>query len=564
MTVFSAPDTVPGGLEGALARADRAWRAEEYPAATTLYQAIVERDSSAPTIAIFRLATLRAWDDRLDEAVGLFRRYVALEPRDTEGRLALSRALAWGGHFNAALAVYDSVLAEDSTYRDAVIGRGEALAWAGRLREALTTYERWLATHPLDRDAILSYARALSWSGRLDEAEVLYTKLAGAGDVQAQKGLARVIGWRGELHRSEWAWRQIIESRPTDPEALTGLAQILRWQGRPMDAKAALLRALRADPGYGDARALLRIVQTDLRPVGSTTMVSATDSDKNRATTLSVDYAGRAWWNGTLGGRYTERRADLGSIDSRARSITVSASWQPRANAWRLGAEGGIARHSSSLRPSSAPRPTLGSGMIRLNGVVGRSISVGVAASRAPFDETAVLIANGIVMSELSAEAAVVLPARFNLSGGASYARMTGGARENARRAASTTLRWTAGPRWSVAVGARQFAYDAAAADGYFAPRRYTLAEGSARGRLGGDLRWVADADVALGRQRIALFGSDATSRRAERIAASVGYRFDPAREVSIVGTYANVAGPGQSGTEYRAASIALRARVGF
>lgn len=114
-------------------------------------------------------------------------------------------------------------------------------------------------------------------------------------------------------------------------------------------------------------------------------------------------------------------------------------------------------------------------------------------------------------------------------------------------------------------MGARQFAYDTTSSGGYFAPRRYTLAEFSARGRLGGTLGWNADADGGLGRQSIAFFGTDATSRRAERIAASVGYRFDPAREVSAGATYANVAAPGQTGgTEYRATTVSLRARIGF
>src|SRR5437762_1413480 len=97
------------------------------------------------------------------------------------------------------------------------------------------------------------------------------------------------------------------------------------------------------------------------------------------------------------------------------------------------------------------------------------------------------------------------------------------------------------------------------------APRRYSQGELSTRGHVGGNLGWNADADVGLGSQSIEYFGSSASSRLTERAALSLGYRFDPAREVSASGAYANVAGPAQtSGSEYHWYTFALRARLGF
>jgi hypothetical protein len=169
------------------------------------------------------------------------------------------------------------------------------------------------------------------------------------------------------------------------------------------------------------------------------------------------------------------------------------------------------------------------------------------------------------VTATVGGEAVIELPARFTLAGGASHARLTGGARENTRDAFSSTLRWTHDRRWSLAVGGYQYGYDTTSVDGYFSPRRYTLMEASGRGRIGGELGWNADADVGMGQQRIELFGSSAASRRAERAALSIGYRFDPAHEVTASGGYANVAAPGQTGgSEYKATTFSLRARVGF
>jgi hypothetical protein len=215
--------------------------------------------------------------------------------------------------------------------------------------------------------------------------------------------------------------------------------------------------------------------------------------------------------------------------------------------------------------PALARQRTIGNGALRISGNLNRALTVGLLASRAPFDETALLIASGVVSSEIAGEAAIALPARVSLSGAASRTRLTGGARENSRNAFSSTLRWMYNRKWSVAVGARQFGYDTTSSDGYFAPRKYALAEASARGRLGGDLGWNMEGDAGLGQQRIELFGSSAGSRTAQRVALTAGYRFDPSHEFSASSSYANVAAPGQTGgSEYRYYTFSLRARFGF
>ena len=554
----------PSRQLASLPRADSAWRAGAYPLATSLYEAIVAPDSSSH-IAVYRLATLRSWDSRLDESITLFRRYVTLEPRYTEARLSLARVLGWSGRYSDAIAIYDSVITSEPANRDAVLGRAQTLAWAGRFSEALAAYKQWTIAHPSDRDASVDYARALSWSGQLDDAESMYAQLAKTGNANATKGLARVIGWRGDYQRSEHTWRQVLITDPRDPEALTGLAQVLSWQGRQADAESSLQAALRVNPAYGDARALLRWVQADLRPSVTMAGISGNDSDHNRSTSLLFDYIVRAPWNGTVGTRYTKKWANFAATDSRADAVNVFSRWQPAATSWQVQVDAGVTRHSSTLLPTPARPQTIANGALRASGNLGRSLAITVGASRAPFDETALLIASGVVSSEMAGEAEIALPARFSMSGAASHARLTGGARENSRNAFSSTLRWAHNRRWSLAVGARQFGYDTTSSDGYFAPKRYTLAEGSGRGRLGGDLGWNADGELGLGRQSIEFFGSSAGSRLAERVALTAGYRFDPAHEFSASGGWANVAAPGQTGgSEYRAYTFSLRARVGF
>jgi hypothetical protein len=169
------------------------------------------------------------------------------------------------------------------------------------------------------------------------------------------------------------------------------------------------------------------------------------------------------------------------------------------------------------------------------------------------------------VITEFGGDAAVTLPARFTLAGGGSHARLSGGTRDNGRDAFNSTLRWNQSRNWSLALGGRHLGYDTTSSDGYFSPRSYTLGEISTRGHVGANLGWFSDGELAVGQQRLEFFGSTATSRATERGALSLGYRFNPAREISASGIYANVAGPAQTNSsEYHWYTFSLRARLGF
>jgi tetratricopeptide (TPR) repeat protein len=560
-TYANNPQPNPG--RNALARADSAYKAGAYPLAASLYEWVVTHDNPPASIAIFRLATLRSWDNELDEATGLYRRYIKQEPWDAEGSIALARTLAWGAHYDSAIAIYDSLIAAKKRLRDATLDRAQTLAWSGQLKPALDAYKGWLRENSNDREAAIAYARTLAWNGQLDEAEARYAELSRTGNAAATKGLARVIGWRGDLDRSEATWRRVLETDPNDPEALTGLAQVLSWQGRQTDAQAALDRALRANPSYGDARALMRWVRADLRPSVTMTGTGINDSDNNRSTILSLEYADRLWWQGNVGARYTERSANFAAIDSRAHAFSVFGRWQPLGTAWQVRGEGGITNHSSTfVVPTRSNIWSAGGG---ISGKLGRYLTVGASGVRTPFDETALLIANGVVITEFGGDAAVALPGRLTLSGAGSHASLTGGSRDNTRNSFNGTLRWNQSRNWSVAVGGRHFGYDTTSSDGYFSPRTYTLGEVSTRGHVGANLGWFSDGELAVGQQRLEFFGSSATSRATERGALALGYRFDPAHEISASGIYANVAGPAQTtSSEYHWYTFSMRARLGF
>jgi hypothetical protein len=184
--------------------------------------------------------------------------------------------------------------------------------------------------------------------------------------------------------------------------------------------------------------------------------------------------------------------------------------------------------------------------------------------SRAPFDETALLIANGIRTTVLDAAASLALPFRLTATGTVGHAVVGGGRVANSRRSAPGALRVALRARFTVGVSARQFGYAAAApGDGYFAPSGFLLVEGITQLRVGRELGWSATLDGGVGRQTIR-FTPDAGARGnlAQRVGLGLLYRPAPGTEFGAAYGFANTAAPGTvSAAEYRALSLSLRAR---
>ncbi len=151
----------------ALARADSAFAAGSAGVAARRYAAVLTAhpDNSR---AVYRLAQLSQADPA--EALRLFRRYVALEPADPWGYMAVADVLARSGRYDAALQWYDQAVRLAPGERDAIVGRARVLARARRTDAAIAQYERWLAAHPTDADAWRELGRERTRAGLPAEA----------------------------------------------------------------------------------------------------------------------------------------------------------------------------------------------------------------------------------------------------------------------------------------------------------------------------------------------------------------------------------------------------------
>ena len=581
LAAVSAPVAAQDSVAAALSRGDSAWTAGDRQRARAAYQQVVDADSAAAPRAIFRLATLLAWANDYPRSLALFRRYNRIEPEDAAGRIALARTLAWASRYGESVALYDSIVAADSTARDAVLGGAQALAWASKLGESMRRYERWLASHPDDIEARLALAQTMAWDGRLDEADALYRRLASTGaGAAADKGIARIAAWRGDLAHSEELWRGLTERYPADAEAWTGLAQVLRWRGDPRAARRALGSALAADPRDGDARSQLAWVNAELASAVEPSIVSSFDRDRNYSTLMMVRGTIAPALDGlqviasrrdaTLGERYSTATLARGS----ATSVRLAAS-QPVGGRLTIRGEAGVtrlARQSDDAGTAAGDGRTvmMGAWAARATVRAARALGIGVAASRMPFDETAMLIARGLAIQSVDADADLALPLRLAVSASASHASVEGGAVANDRNAFTGALRWQASHGLMLGASARTQGYRAdGRSDAYFSPARFTLLELTTSLTTGRELGWWGTIEGGAGPQTL-LFHSIAPGERgvvsrktAERIAIGAGYRFAPGLEIGISAGAANAASPTAVGVaDYRAYVLGIRARV--
>lgn len=156
-----------GPVASSLARAESTYATGDAPAAVRAYAAVLAIDPENSR-ATYRLADLQRHDPA--RALPLFRRYVALEPTDLWGYLAVADVLSRLGQSDEALRWSAEALRRAPTERDAVIGRARVLARARRTDAARAAYRAWLDTHPRDAEAWQELSRELVRAGRPGEA----------------------------------------------------------------------------------------------------------------------------------------------------------------------------------------------------------------------------------------------------------------------------------------------------------------------------------------------------------------------------------------------------------
>ena len=467
--------------------------------------------------ANLRMGVMLSWRERFDSALVFVGRARAAEPTDPETRLIEARILAMAGRHDAAIARYDSLLREQPDWREAALGRARALSWAGRLKEAVAIYDSILARHPDDEEAMV--------------------------------GTAQASAWRGDLRSAERRYRAVLQANPGSVEALIGLGYVLHWQGHSRAAERQAQAALAADSTSRSAGELLQAVRAATRPAVEASTTWSKDSDDNTI-----------WWQTVAASApVTDGIRALGSAGA------LRAS-DPVREASRVGGEGGLTVAAGKfqltgsvgvrrLEPDQGDTRTAGTYRAGVSSRPVPKLGLGVGYSRAPFDETAVLIERALDLESLEGSAELALTPWLSASAGGGKGWLSDG---NDRTSAIASLTGTLRRRFYLGASGRTLSYDQRGI-GYFSPDRFSLLE-AVGGYILASKLWEGRFGGGLGAQQI---GDQGDAQSEWHLEARLGRRWGTGNRVDLFGMVTNSAVSSTNGA-FRYSSAGMSVRLGL
>jgi len=398
-------------------------------------------------------------NDRYPEAIELYKKIVAIEPRDTFSlkRLAL------------------------------------ILSWENRLDESIAAYRQLLEVDPSDDDAKLGLAEVLAWRGKMKEARAIYQPLIDAKDhaVEAAAGMADVAAWEGNLDEAARRYRQVLKADPGNEKAALGLARVHHWQGKDRIAVMEADQALENFPDSKEAKKVHREIHDPLRPALSLSFDRILDTDSND---LSVSRAGmniHADPQSTVDFIYSRHdarfRCDVAghcpgvlsgspppatvvNRDVETRGESVAAVYATRFSDvlylnGRIGAD-----RQESFDGNDLTRVT---GSASLDVYPIQAMGFGGSVTRESLFDTARLIDGHIRMHTMNGRYDWRFAPRWRWRVGAGHAWFSD---DNERNLAYTSVEWQVPvprPRFRLTGSSRWLSYDRNLDSGYFDPRRY-------------------------------------------------------------------------------------------
>lgn len=300
-----------------------------------------------------------AWADRHAEAIALYRRVLVVAPeRRNDVLLPLAWQLTWSGLYQDAVPLFREFLATDPGNQEARHGLAEAFGNDNRLAEALGEYQALIASDVSDMRARHGEARVLLWMDRYAEAEQRYRAMIreNPGDKDAVIGLARAYNWSGRHFLAAREYEAAARQWPEDESIKTDLATAQRWAGADNlaldtlsgvsgDSAAALRRQIRIDTLRGLRFSATASYDTDRLRVNAQTLAFRHPLDTPRLLQTSVRLAQMEQRGQRVAGKellvsYSDR---LGAFDALRGMIWPSVSvgvrdyegWQTFA--WRAG-----------------------------------------------------------------------------------------------------------------------------------------------------------------------------------------------------------------------------------
>lgn len=261
--------------QGQLTLARQQARSGNVPAALATWRSMFNGDTPPPSLAPEYYLTMGSDKSLYPQAIGELQRFVAENPQDNAGRVALGKMLTWREDTRRDGIALLEPMASGS--READDGLRQALLWLGPQAGDERYYDNFLQRHPQDGDV-----------------QAYYRKNVGG----AAKGEGFTALNSGDTGSAKRQFEQVLQTNPEDADALAGLGYIAQRNG---DYKAASQYLSRAASQGGDASAERKTQADDAAFYGQLAEAQQTLKEGNvsQALALSAPLAQQSGERGT-------------------------------------------------------------------------------------------------------------------------------------------------------------------------------------------------------------------------------------------------------------------------
>ena len=192
---------------------------------------------------------------RLNEAEGLYRQILAVDPNHADGLHLLGVIAHQGGRSEIAVELIGKAIAHNNGVADFHCNFANALAALGRLGEAEMHYRRAIGLNPNHAESHNNVGNALTEQGRLDEALEHFRQAIAARPryAEAHYNLANALVSLGRTNDAVAEYREAIALRPGFANAHYNLGHALRARSRFDEALECYRQAVALEPGWADA-----------------------------------------------------------------------------------------------------------------------------------------------------------------------------------------------------------------------------------------------------------------------------------------------------------------------
>lgn len=248
-----------------LERATQLEQTKHYQEALDLYRQYLAQDPENDEVRA-SVAKVLSWQGRYDEAVALYREILTRHPLDHDNRIALARVLSWQKNFVAAREQYTLVLRDEPHHVDAMSGFADMLLWSGQRDQAVPYYEQVLAaTGDADLAAKIRALKADLVAAQPQPAPapepVRPVQLPDRTEVARLLEEGRNLTAARRYPEAVARYREALARQPDNDEIRTTLAQVLAWDGKHGESTALYREVLERHPQDQESRiALARVL----------------------------------------------------------------------------------------------------------------------------------------------------------------------------------------------------------------------------------------------------------------------------------------------------------------